>query len=73
MIRVKDQSGNIIPGLFKTGMGALVVKNDSEYDKYIQTKQQQEVINNLTQEVSELKTMVQNLISLTTRNEIEGK
>lgn len=73
MIRVKDQSGNIIPGLFKNGIGALVVKNDSEYDKYIQTKQQQEVINNLTQEVSELKTMVQNLISMTTRNEIEGK
>lgn len=58
MLRVKDQSGNIIPGLFKDSLGNIIVKNDSEYDKYIQMKQQHEIINNLTKEVEELKQII---------------
>lgn len=58
MLRVKDQSGNIVPGLFKDSLGNIIVKNDSEYDKYIQMKQQHEIINNLTKEVEELKQII---------------
>lgn len=58
MLRVKDQSGNIIPGLFKDSLGNIIVNNNSEYDKYIQAKQQHEIINNLTKEVEELKQII---------------
>ena len=62
MLRVKDEFGNIVPGLFKDGLGNIIVKNDSEYNKYIHAKQQHEIINNLTKEVEELKNIISSFI-----------
>ena len=33
MIRVKDHSGNIIPGVYKNSLGAILVKNDSALEE----------------------------------------
>lgn len=63
MIKIKDNSGQVMSGIFKDERGNLIVKNDIEYRKYLQSKQQQETINNLSKEVSELKSMMQDLIS----------
>lgn len=61
MISVKDQNGNIVPGLFKDNLGTIAVKNDAEYRRYLREKKQAETINNLMKEVSELKVVVESL------------
>lgn len=63
MIKVKDDSGSVIPGLYKNNLGAIVVEKNTEYERYIKEKQQQESINNLSKEVSDLKNMMQEIIS----------
>lgn len=63
MIKIKDETGHQLTGLFKDERGNIIVKNDVEYRKYLQSKQQQETINNLSKEVSDLKNMMQDLIS----------
>jgi hypothetical protein len=62
MIRVKDENNNIINGLMKNEIGALIVSNVNEYNRYVQSKQQLETINKLKQdndiissEIAELK------------------
>lgn len=74
MLRVKDENGNIIPGLFKDSIGSIIVKDDSNYNAYVKQKQQQEIINNLTKEVSELKGLIEKIISSTSinKNSTEG-
>lgn len=63
MLRVKDENGNLIPGLLKDGLGNIIVKNDAEYNRFKLERQQQEAINNLTQEISELKLIINKLLS----------
>ena len=66
MMRVKNRDGTIIEGLFRNDDGSLVVKNDSELDKYNKQKkivsEQQETITNMTKELDELKNLVNSLI-----------
>ena len=50
MIRVKDENNNIINGLMKNEIGALIVSDVSEYNRYVQSKQQLETINKLKQD-----------------------
>lgn len=75
MLQVKDQSGNVVPGLLKNDLGAIIVKRDKEYNHYIQSKQQAEIINNLTKEVSELKELIEKILSNATinKNSTEGQ
>lgn len=63
MIRVKDESGNIVPGLYKNELGAIVVKNNPEYQKYIQRKQEIKIINDLQKEVSEQKEIIESVVA----------
>lgn len=74
MLRVKDENGNIVPGLFKDSLGAIVVKNDSEYNRYLNEKKQQQTISNLTDQIAELKELVNNLLLTANINKdsIEG-
>ena len=73
MLRVKDENGNIVHGLYKDQRGAIVVEKSSDYERYMLEKKRQETINNLSQEVSELKEIVHNLISVINKNSNEGK
>lgn len=68
MLNLKDENGNVVPGLLKDNRGAIVVKNDAEYQRYMIEKKRQETINNLTQEVSELKDIVNQLITSLNKN-----
>ena len=61
MIKVKNQNGIVVPGLYKDNLGTIAVKNDAEYLKYKREKNQLETINNLTKEISDLKIMVESL------------
>lgn len=63
MMKIKDDSGHVLSGIYKDDRGYIVVKNDSEYNKHLRSVQQQETINKLSQEVSELKELMSNLIS----------
>lgn len=63
MIKVKDDSGHVMSGIYKDERGYIVVKNDVEYNKHVRSVQQQETINKLSQEVSQLKEMMSELIS----------
>ena len=77
MIRVKDENDNIINGLIKNDVGAIIVDDNTSYKKYIQSKKQLETINTLTkdmettskglvslkQDVDEIKFLLQTLIN----------
>lgn len=63
MIKIKDDSGHVMSGIYKDERGYIVVKNDAEYNKHLRSVQQQETINKLSQEVSQLKEMMSELIS----------
>lgn len=62
MRKVQDQSGREISGLLKNNLGALVVENNSEYNKYIIAKQQAETIHMLKKDVDDQKQAVSDLL-----------
>jgi len=56
MIPVVDESGSRIPGLYKSSTtGAIVSTRSSEYQRYVQERNDKNRINALSEEVSELK------------------
>jgi len=55
---IKDINGSILNGAKKDSLGTIVIRNDSEYRKYIHAKEQTEKINKLCKDVEELKIMV---------------
>jgi len=59
MIKVTDERGNEIPGMYKNINGALIVNNNDDYRRYAREKKQAETINSLVKEVSELKTTIE--------------
>lgn len=58
MIRVKDEAGNIVEGIFKDSLGNIIFKRGAEYSKYVR---QQDVINRLTDKISILSNSVNQL------------
>lgn len=73
MLRVKDEYGNIVQGLYKDQRGAIVVEKNSDYDRYLREKKHQETINNLQNEVSELRNAIQDLMSIINKTESKGQ
>lgn len=72
MIKVKDEFGNVVPGLFKDSLGNIVVNDQSDYNRYIQERQQTETINNIIKEMRTLKQAVNELISIVKKNSTKG-
>lgn len=62
MHKVQDQSGRKIPGLLKNNLGALVVENNSEYNKYMIAKQQAETIQMLKKDLDSQTQVVSDLL-----------
>ena len=65
MLRVKDEDGSILNGLYRDDVGAIVADETEEYTRYILEKQRLEQINtlsgditNLKSEMSDIKTML---------------
>lgn len=63
MIKVKDETGAVINGVYKDNLGNLIVGDVKEYNKYMYEKQQQEIINNLKEDVNSLKGMLMTIIN----------
>lgn len=55
MIRVKDDSDNIVTGLFKTEVGSIIVDKQSEYSKYLEEKQRVIRLNTLELDINSIK------------------
>lgn len=62
MLRVKDPHGNILPGIMKGDVGNLVVTDKDQYYKYMREKESIQKINNLENEVQQLKELIQTLL-----------
>lgn len=62
MHKVKDQNGNIIPGIVKSDVGGLIVTDTERYYKYMREKESIQKINNLEHEIQQLKELVQTLL-----------
>lgn len=62
MMRVKDDSGNIVSGILKVADGVLIAEPGQEYNKYLQEKKRLDKINNLESEIKELKELVKSLL-----------
>jgi hypothetical protein len=63
MIKVKDDTGNIVPGLLKSSHGALVVQPDTAYDRYKKEKELSLEITNLKSEMADIKAMLLILVN----------
>lgn len=59
MIRVKDHSGNIVPGVYKNNLGAIVVKNEPALEENRRIHR----IASLESKVDELTQLVQTLLN----------
>lgn len=62
MMRVKDDSGNIVSGILKVADGVLIAEPGQEYNKYLQEKKRLDKINNLESEIKELKELIKSLL-----------
>ncbi len=67
MIRIKDNSGNIIPGIYKNSLGAIVVKNESALEE----NRRIHLIASLENKVNELTQIVLTLLN-NQRSNING-
>jgi len=64
MIRVKDHQGNIVPGVYKNSLGAIIVKNDS----LLEENRRIHRITFLENKVNELTQLVYTLLNNQRRN-----
>lgn len=62
-MKVKDQNGNIVYGIYRTDQGGLVVNDQSAYDKYIRTSEQAKKVLNMEKQIQELKSLVAQLLN----------
>ena len=59
MIRVKDLGGNIVPGVYKNSLGAIIIKDDKALDE---NKRAHKIVS-LEKQVEQLTTMVSLLLN----------
>lgn len=64
MLRVKDENGSVVPGLYRTPGGAIISEETEEYKRYLVEKQRLEQINNLTSDITNLKTEMSDIKTL---------
>lgn len=60
---MRDPNGVILQGFEKDPKGAITIKNDAELQKYLFARNQAMTIKKLTEDVEELKMLVNNLIN----------
>ena len=61
MLRIKDESGNILSGLYRNDVGAIIADESEEYHRYLFEKQRLEQINNLSDDVNSLKSEMKDI------------
>lgn len=63
-MKVADQSGAVIEGLYRTRSQGLSVNNPAAYQKYITEKQRIEKLHNLEQEVTDIKSTLSQILEI---------
>ena len=67
MIKIKDETGNVVPGLYRDSVGTIVVKDQDAYDRYMASKsiklRDQAKISSLEAELRELKALITSIIN----------
>jgi 2-polyprenyl-3-methyl-5-hydroxy-6-metoxy-1,4-benzoquinol methylase len=61
-MKLKDQNGNTITGMTKNILGDIVVTDTNKYYKYIREKESIQKMNNLENEVQQLKALIETLL-----------
>jgi hypothetical protein len=64
MLRVIDENGNVLEGLYRNEVGAIVIDDHEEYEKYILEKKRLEQINSLSSDMDTLKSEMSELKTL---------
>lgn len=64
MLRIKDENGAIIDGLYRTECGSIISDDIAAYNKYMQEKQNLEQINNLSADMDNIKCEMADIKSL---------
>lgn len=62
MLKVKDQNGNIIPGIQKSSTGGIIVEKNSEYEKYLREKEIITRLNKIEKDFDELKYILHTIL-----------
>lgn len=68
-MKVKDQNGNIVSGVFRTAQGGLIVNDQSAYDKYIKESEQAKRVLNMETQIADLQCLVAELLTKLNREE----
>lgn len=68
-MKVKDQNGNIVSGVFRTAQGGLVVDDQSSYSKYIKESEQAKKMSNMETQIADLQCLVAELLTKLNREE----
>jgi hypothetical protein len=67
MKKIIDDKGNVVPGLFRTSLGAIVVDNEDSYYKYKETVNkrlaEKKKIEDLEAKVQKLETILESLLN----------
>ena len=64
MLRIKDENGTIVNGLYRTEYGSIINDDTDAYNKYMQEKKSLEQINNLSTDLDSLKSEMISIKSL---------
>lgn len=67
-MKVADQSGNVVEGLFRTSAHGLSVNNPVAYQKYTAEKQRIEKLHSLEKEMSEMKSTLSQILEILKEN-----
>lgn len=62
MIRIKDETGQIISGIYREESGAILVDDSDSYGKYLKEKERTMEVVQLTSKVDALEKMVRQLL-----------
>lgn len=61
-MRIKDESGNIVPGMIKNSIGGIVVDNLTEYNRHKKQTELALEMQNLKTDMTEIKDMLKLLL-----------
>jgi hypothetical protein len=64
VIRIKDNTGEVVQGAFRTDSGAIAMHDPVGYSKYLKEKERAMEVTRLNKRVNDLESMVQRLVSI---------
>lgn len=62
MMKIKNSDGSILNGVYKTELGAIIIDDKKEFNKYKMERERILKMNNMERELHELKSMLAQLL-----------